>query len=286
MGARAGAQRRRTLLWGAFDRKGAATTPAALRLGPRAAVPDRFLTTTHGSVRGHLRALGIDPADVDYVASDHLQAQDLRRVLGTTRPAPDLGSPDDPLTGWFPNASLVTSQREWSSLDQLHPLQAPWYQPDTFASLDPARVALVEGDVQLGPGVALVATPGHTAGTVSLVLHTEEGMWVSSGNGIAAECYAPRVSRIAGLRRHAVEWGHEVVLNANTPERVGDHYDAMILERCLADPSPEAPFPRVLPLSELTASRLAPGLAPTFVHGAIASGAIRGGSVETRSEVA
>ncbi|MEX1177904.1 MAG: hypothetical protein WEB09_05540 [Nitriliruptor sp.] len=280
-GRRTAAPRRRTLLWGAVDQDRAATTPAALRLGPRTLVPDRLLTTRHGTVLGHLRALGIDAGDVDFVAVDHLQAQDLRRMLGTTRPAPDLGVPDAPLPGWFPNATLVTSHREWESLRQLHPLQAPWYQPETFRDLDPDRVALVDGDAQLGPGVALIATPGHTAGTMSLVLNTTEGVWVSSGNGVAAESYAPRASRIAGLRRHAVEWGHDVVLNANTPERVGDHYDAMVLERSLADPSPEAPFPRCFPLGELTASRFAPGLSPTHVHGHITSGTIRGGSVRT-----
>lgn len=273
------ATRRRTLLWGAADVERARTLPAALNLGPRLPVPQRLVSTTHGSVLGHLRALGIDPAEVDLIASDHLQGRDLRPLLGTTRPAPDLGSPDAPLEGWFPNATLVTTEREWASLRVLHPLQAPWYLPGTFRDLEPSRIALVDGDLTLGPGAALIDAPGHTAGTTSLLLSTDEGVWVSSGNAVAAECYAPLASRIPGLRRYAVGCGQEVVLHANTPDRLGDHHDAMLLERALADPSPDAPFPRCFPLAELTASPLALGLAPTHVQRSVESGTILGGPV-------
>jgi hypothetical protein len=271
--------RRRTLLWGAADVERARTMPAALNLGPRLPIPQRLVSTTHGSVLGHLRAFGIDPAEVDLVAADSLQGRDLRPLLGTTRPAPDLGAADAPLEGWFPNATLVTTAREWASLRALHPLQAPWYLPDTFRDLDPSRIALVDGDVSLGPGAVLLDAPGHTAGSASLLLNTDEGVWASSGNAVAAECYAPRASRIPGLRRHAVGWGHEVVLHANTPDRLGEHHDSMLLERALVDPSPDAPFPRCFPLAELTASPLSPGLAPTHVHRAIDSGTIHGGPV-------
>lgn len=272
-----GPTRRRTLLWCPRDHDHRASTPVAIRLRARTTLPERLLVTHRGTVLGHLQALGIDPRDVDHVAFDHLQERDLRRMLGTTRPAPDLGSPDEPLAGWFPNATLVTSVREWDSLPRLHPLQAPWYQAATFGDLDPSRIDLVAGDVQLGPGVALVATPGHTAGSLSLVLHTDDGVWVSSSNGVAAESYAPRASRIPGLRRFSVDWGQEVVLNGNTPEFAAWQYDAMVLERLLADPAADAPFPRCLPVAELTASRSSPGLAPTHVHGGITSGTVRGG---------
>lgn len=275
-GVAGAATRRRTLLWGAGDHDRAASTPLGVRLRAPSPLPDRLALTTHGTVLGHVRALGIDPLDVDYLAFDHLQVRDLRRLLGTVRPAPDLGSPEAPLRGVFPNATLVSSVQEWATLRRLHPMQAPWYEPGTFRDLDPARVALVSGDVQLGPGVALLSTPGHTAGSTSLALHTDDGLWVSSSNAIAAECYAPRASRIPGLRRFAEEWGQEVVLHGNTPEFAARHYDSMVLERELADPTADAPFPRCFPVAELTPSRLALGLNPTHVHGAISSGTVRG----------
>lgn len=274
--AAAGATRRRTLLWGAGDHDRAASTPLGVRLRARSPLPDRLALTMHGTVLGHVQALGVDPLDVDYVAFDHLQVRDLRRLLGTVRPAPDLGAPEAPIAGLFPNATLITSVQEWATLRCLHPMQAPWYEPATFRDLDPTRVALVGGDVQLGPGVALLSTPGHTAGSTSLALHTDDGLWVSSSNAIAAECYAPRASRIPGLRRFAEEWGQEVILHGNTPEFAARHYDSMVLERELADPASDAPFPRCFPVAELTASRLAPGLHPTHVHGAISAGVVRG----------
>jgi hypothetical protein len=277
--------RRRTLVWGAVH-VDQSRPPASLRSGARVPVPRRLVATTHGSVLGHLRALGIDAEEVDYVAADHLQGRDLRPVLGSTRPAPDLGSPDAPLRGWFPNATLVTTRREWEGLRAPHPLQAPWYLPETFRDLDGDRIALVDDDVLLGPGAALVGAAGHTAGSATLVLNTDDGVWTSSTNAVAAECYAPRVSRIPGLRRHAVDWGIEAVPNANSPDRLGDHLDAMALERTLADPADEAPVPRCFPLAELTASPLAPGLAPTYVHGRLEGGQVLGGPLRRTTEVA
>jgi hypothetical protein len=271
------ATRRRTLLWEPSDHERGDRTPYFARLEARNPLPSRLFATVHGTVLGHLRSLGIDPADVDYLAFDHLHTQDVRRLLGTTRPAPDLGSPEGPLEGWFPNATLLVHRREWETLRHLHPLQAPWYQPETYADLPADRLALLDEDVLLGPGVALIATPGHTAGNVSLALHTDGGVWTSSENGVAAESWAPRASRIPGVRAFAVEWAQEVVLNANTLEFASWQYDSMIVERLLADASPDAPFPQCFPSSELTPHRLAPGVRPTHVHGSIAHGLVRGG---------
>jgi hypothetical protein len=271
--------RTRTLLWEASDHERGEYTPYFAKLKARTPVPDRMLATVHGTVLGHLRALGIDPADVDYVAFDHLHTQDPRRLVGTTRPAPDLGSPDEPLAPWFPNAVLLSQRREWETIRHLHPLQVPWYQPETFVDLPHDRLALIDGDVLLGPGVALVATPGHTAGNMSLVVNTDRGVWVSSENGVAAESWSPRASRIPGLRRWSVEWGQEVILNANTLEFASWQYDSMVVERLLADPSPDAPFPQCFPSSELTAHRLAPGVRPTYVHERVEHGTVRGSAV-------
>lgn len=271
----------RTLLWEPSDHERGEHTPFFARLKAETPVPQRLLTTEHGTVLGHLRALGIDPLDVDYLAFDHLHTQDVRRLVGTTRPAPDLGFTDRPVPAWFPNATLLTQAQEWEALRYLHPLQAPWYQPETYLDLPPDRMALLSGDVLLGPGVGLLATPGHTAGNMSLVLHTDEGLWTSSENGIAAECWAPEASRISGVRRFRADWGQEVVLNANTIEFAAWQYDSMIVESLVADRTPDGLFPRCFPSSELTAHRLSPGTKPTYVHGRIEHGRVRAGDVLT-----
>ena len=64
------------------------------------------------------------------------------------------------------------------------------------------RIIACEGDLLLGKGVALVRTPCHTVGNWSLALHTDNGVWTVSENGVSADSYAPEASEIAGLRRY------------------------------------------------------------------------------------
>ncbi len=278
---------RRTLLWEPSDVELGEHTPFfdALRRKMRLPVNAARKMLNHGTVLGHLRALGIDPADVDYLAFDHLHTQDVRRQVGTRSPCPDLGSPSGPLAPWFPNATLLVQRREWEAIRHLHPLQAPWYQPETYVDLATERIRLVDGDALLGPGVALMATPGHTAGNMSLVLRTDRGVWTSSENGIAAEAWAPHASRIAGLRSASADYGREVVMNANTLEFAAWQYNSMVVEALVADPTPEGTFRQTFPSSELVKHPLAPGVTPTFSFGAIEHGRIRQSSVAVAAGV-
>jgi hypothetical protein len=272
--------RRRTLLW-CPDGDGRRS-----RVPRLAGVAERPLRVVHGSVLGHLRALGIDPADVDHLAFDHLQGRDLRHLLGTRRPVPQLGTVDAPLTPVLPNATLLVHRDEWETLRHPHPLQAPWYRAATFADLPADRIALLERDVLLGPGVAVIATPGRSPGHTTLLVHTDRGVWAISANGVAADSWSPRASRIPGLRRHAVATGQEVVLHATTLDSAPQHYDAMLLERAVADAASDAPFPQCLPSAELTSHRLAPGLRPTHVHGRIDHGLVRGNALPAHDRAA
>jgi len=156
---------------------------------------------------------------------------------------------------------------ELDALAHLHPQQRPWYQPDTYRTLRPEALAPIDGDVLLGPGVALIATPGHTTGNQTLVLNTSSGIWTSSENAIAVECLVPQHSKLPGVRRWAETWGQDVVVNANTIEAVAAQYNSLVLEREIADPSPrDERFPQFFPSSELTRRWTNPGTAPTFVH--------------------
>jgi hypothetical protein len=265
--------RRRTLLWEPSDVELGGNTPYFAALAAR--TPDVIgnrLVRSHGDVLGHLRTADVDPAEVDFLAFDHLHTQDVRRWLGTTAPAPDLGvaSPLDPV---FPNARLLVQRAELAALPNLHPQQRPWYQPDTYRDLRPDAIAAIDGDVLIGPGVALIATPGHTTGNQTLVLNTDAGIWTSSENAIAAECLVPQHSKLWGVRRWAQAWGQEVVVNANTVEAIAAQYNALVLERSIADPARgDERFPQFFPSSELTARWTAPGTAPTFVHERITHG--------------
>ena len=258
---------RRTLLFEPSDTELGANTPYFAALARRSPkfVTDR-LVTRYADVLQHLHHAGIDPAQVDYLAFDHLHTQDVRRWIGTTAPQPDLGEAE-PIRAVFPNARLLVQRNELQALTHLHPLQRPWYQPDTYRHLRTDAITPLDGDVLLGPGVALIATPGHATGNQTLVLNTTSGIWASSENAIAAECLVPEHSELPGVRRWAKEWQQGVVVNANTIETLGAQYNSLILERSIVDPSViDERFPQFFPSSELTSRWTNPGTRPTFSH--------------------
>ncbi|MFC0040771.1 hypothetical protein [Actinomadura rayongensis] len=268
---------RRTLLVEPTDSKLAENTPffraLADRFGPRM----RDLAVVWGpTVAEHLARLGIDRAEIDYITFDHLHVQDLRPHLGTTTPQPGLGAPDRPLDPLFPNAKLLVMRPEWELMQRLHPLQRNFFQPETYRDLRTDNVVCLDGDVLLGPGVALIATPGHTIGNQTLVLNTDSGIWTQSENGVHPESYQPEQSRIPGLARWARSSGQEVVINANTPELAALHYNSMVKEKLIADRGgPGGGWVQHFASSELTPWKLAPLVSPSFTYGALRHGSLK-----------
>jgi hypothetical protein len=270
--------RPRVLLFEPTDVELARRTPYFARLSERTPdVLERLLAQQRGDVLTHLRRISIDPASVDWITFDHLHTQDVRRLIGTNVPAPDL-SPREPVAPLLPSAKLIVQRSELDSLRSLHPLQLPWYQPQAYTDLRQEAITPIEGSVLLGPGVALLATPGHTIGNHTLVLNTDTGIWASSENVIAAECLTPEVSRIPGVARWTREWGQEVVLNANTLEDTARQYNSCVVEKHIVDRSRvDARFLQFMPSSELTRSPVPLGTSPTFVHGGIFHGTLTAG---------
>jgi hypothetical protein len=259
--------RPRTLLFEPTDVDLARRTPYFARLSEQ--TPDffeRLFARPLGDVLTHLRRAGIEPGAVDWITFDHLHTQDVRRWLGTSVPAPDI-SPGAPVQPLLPNAKLIVQRKELESLRALHPLQLPWYQPQAYTDLLQDGLLPIDGDVLLGPGVALLATPGHTIGNHTLVLNTSSGIWASSENVIATECLTPEHSRIPGVRRYAQTWAQEIVLNANTLEDTAAQYNSCVLEKSIVDRSQHDPrFVQFFPSSELSRNSLSPGTSPTFAQ--------------------
>jgi hypothetical protein len=263
--------RRRVLLFEPSDHELGRYTPYFETLSQRTpAMIERRMVRVHGTVPGHLARLGIAPEEVDYLMFDHLHTQDLRRWVGTTAHQDDLGT--QPRAA-FPNAKVIVQRGELAAMAELHPLQRPWYQPAAYRYVPPGAFLPIEGSVLLGPGVAVVKTPGHVYGNQSLVLNTSTGIWVSSENVIAAEALTPEHSKLPGLAKWAQSWQQEIVLNANTIETTADQYNSIILEKTLADHSQaDARFLQFFPSSELTGAWTNPGTTPTFVHRHITHG--------------
>lgn len=226
-----------------------------------------MMTTVHRTVIDHLVRLGIKTAEVDYLLFDHLHTQDLRRWVGTTEFQGDLGMRTRAM---FPNAKVIVQRDELLGMANLHPLQKPWYQPDTYRDVPLGAFHPIDGSIILGPGVAIIKTPGHVFGNQSLVLNTSTGIWVSSENVIAAECLTPKHSKLPGLVSWSRSWQQEVILNANTIETTVDQYSSIILEKTIVDRAQADPrFLQFFPSSELTPMWTNPGTAPTFRHFAI-----------------
>ena len=236
-----------------------AETPFFKRLADRYGdfLSHKVMSKRHAEVPERLHEAGVDGAAIDYVTFDHLHTQDLRRVL----------------LEWFPRSKLLIMKEELAIFEKLHPLQADWYLPNALDGIPADRIVAVDRDVLVGEGLALVRTPGHTAGNHSIVVHTDRGVWAISENGIAADSYVPERSELSGVAAHAHSRSVEVILNANTRELSLDQYTSMVLEKELVDPCPDGSgFVQHFPSSELTASALLPGLAPTYAHKAITHG--------------
>ena len=260
--------RPRVLLFEPSDVELGKYTPYFDRLTQR--TPDvitRQMLTEHRTVLEHLARLGIEPEEVDYLMFDHLHTQDLRRWVGTTAHQADLDSQPSAI---FPNAKVIVQRDELAGMADLHPLQKPWYQPATYRDVPPEAFLPIDGSIVLGPGIAVVKTPGHVFGNQSLVLNSSTGIWVSSENVIAAEALTPEHSKLPGLAKWSKEWQQEVVLNANTIETTADQYNSIVLEKTLADRSQaDSRFLQFFPSSELTGAWTNPGTKPTFTHGHI-----------------
>lgn len=257
----------KTLLFSPSDVEGNRETPFFKKLdqmGPSFArnwMRNTFAPTMN-TVEQALAGTGIKPEQVDYISYDHLHTQDVRKWLGSNGQA-----------GYFPNAKLLVMEKEWRSTQALLPPQQTWYCPNGIEGVSPDKVVLLQSSVKLGEGVALVQTPGHTDGNHSLVAHTDEGLLVSSENGVCADSFAPQHSSIRGVRGYAKWTGMEVILNGNTLEGGLDQYISMVLEKTIAGPSIRNPnFSNVVTSSEMAGFWAFPGLKPSFSFGPLRFG--------------
>ncbi|HEY8496412.1 MAG TPA: MBL fold metallo-hydrolase [Limnochordales bacterium] len=112
-----------------------------------------------------LAALGLTPADIDYVVYTHM---DWDHVGGGVRH--DAGG--EPA---FPRARYVIQRAEWEAAVNPDSRTRHGYWPQNWQPLLSAgQVELVDGDVELVPGVHLHLTGGHTHGHQVVRIETGE----------------------------------------------------------------------------------------------------------------
>jgi hypothetical protein len=249
----------KTLLFSPSDLEGNRETPFFKRLTDKPWTPravQNVLAPVFQDVEAALAGTGIRPEQVDYISYDHLHTQDIRRWLGSQ------GTP-----GYFPNAKLLVHAQEWQSTLALLPCQAEWYCPHGIDGVPEERVLTFNGSLQLGPGLALLHTPGHTEGNHSLAARVPDGIRVTSENGVGADAYAPYNSRVNAIRRYAQATGMEVILNGNTLENSNDQYISMVLEKTVAGPSANPDYPNCASSSEATPYWLMAGQESSYLIG-------------------
>lgn len=248
----------KTLLLSPSWVEGGRQTPFFQRLqqsfGPFQELGRKLMAPEYNTVESALAAEGIAPEQVDYISYDHMHTQDVRRWLGNGQ---------NP--GVLPRARLLIMREEWESCQGLTAPQADWYVRDGLKDVPQDRIVVLDSDVQVGEGLALIKTPGHTMGNHSFVVNTPEGSYVISENGVGPDCYAPQNSRIRDFRRYHARTGMEVVLNGNTLEGGLEQYISMVVEKEIAGPSRINPaFPNLFNSSEFTHYWAFPGHRPTF----------------------
>lgn len=257
----------KTLLVSPSDWENQGDTPFFAQLnestGAFSGVTEKLIVRETNTVLEVLKQIGLKPEDIDYITYDHLHTQNVTRWLG--------GNGQKPI---FPNAKLLVMREEWESTLALLPWQNQWYCPENIQGIDKSRVILLEDSVFLGDGsVALMRTKGHTEGNHSIVAHTDQGLLVTSENGVSMDSYAPSHSKIAGLAKFAQRTQAEVIINGNTLEYGNDQYLSMVQEKEVAGPWPkDERFFNMALSSESDGYWLFPGTKPTVRMGELEFG--------------
>lgn len=108
------------------------------------------------AVEEDLAAVGLAPDDIDYVVYTHM---DWDHIGGGVDWTDGEGRP------FFPRARYIVQRTEWEAATRPDSRTRHGYWPDHWRPLWEAdRVELIDGDVELVPGVHLHLTGGHTHG--------------------------------------------------------------------------------------------------------------------------
>jgi glyoxylase-like metal-dependent hydrolase (beta-lactamase superfamily II) len=101
-----------------------------------------------------LKDYGLDPSEIDVVINTHLHFD---HCGGNTRVE------KDKIVAAYPNAKYVVQRGEFEHAKHPNERDRASYILENYESLPTAKLALLEADRAIAPGVELIRVPGHTA---------------------------------------------------------------------------------------------------------------------------
>lgn len=105
-----------------------------------------------------LASVGIGAEDIDVIANCHLH-------------------PDHAGGNYlFPNVRVMVQRAELEAARQ-----PDYTYPEYTFDYPDARLEVIEGEMEVAPGLRLVPTAGHTPGHQSLLIDTDQGRWMLAG---------------------------------------------------------------------------------------------------------
>jgi glyoxylase-like metal-dependent hydrolase (beta-lactamase superfamily II) len=135
-------------------------------IGP-ADAPARSWAPVPGKLPAELAAAGIAPDDVDTVVLTHLHTDHIGWAVDAA------GTPS------FRNARYLLQRTELDLIERLDPPLASWLLAPLRAT---GQLSVVDGPAVLGAGLRVLPTPGHTPGHQSLLLDTDDGVVLFTGD--------------------------------------------------------------------------------------------------------
>jgi len=128
----------------------------------------------------NLHATGVAPEDIDIVINTHLHFDHCG--WNTVRRG-------DRMVATFPNAKYYVQQKEWEhGRLQLERDAVSYMSPNYDPLLETGQMVLLNGDLELLPGISVKVFPGHTANMQAVIIESggESG---GGGNDKKTACY-------------------------------------------------------------------------------------------------
>lgn len=124
---------------------------------------DIYALRSEGGLPAALRRFGVRPEEVDTVILTHLHFD---HAGGATWMGP--GGAPVPV---FPNAVHLVQRREWETAGRLNQRTRASYRSENYEPLERAGLLrLVDGEIEIAPGISVVPVPGHTPGLQGVIL--------------------------------------------------------------------------------------------------------------------